>query len=326
MDPTPLRRCRTPVCTMPSYLVQDSGYCSKCEQREESRRWAPSEDRDMRREASFQEPIKDSQKATYQRKPSFNEGLSPAYKRHSQLANDMQSPFSTPITEARPGLAATSYVSNLSLQARSHPAPRLSDHGGLQDRETRVTANNFQYQLPQEQSLTGATLPQQRASSYRGLVSNAGLSRLFPSAATPPAPPSGPQVRPTSRMMLRSSPSMRETPSGPSQITQSVRRSRCARLPPSGEGRRGSRSPYSLARPAPERSSQRISFAESAKPPVPPPGCQTPNCGAASYLIQANGFCTACNTKVRIEECLPLSSLPTNDVCSAPFSYITTRD
>lgn len=299
MDSTPLRRCRTPACTMASYLVQDSGYCSKCEQREDPRQWAFSEDRDMRRGASFQEPVKDSPSAIHQRKPSFNEGLSPAYKRHSRLANDMQSPLLPPAMESRPGLAASSYVSNLSLQSRSQQAPRRSDHGALQGRDMVVTANNFQFQMPTEQSLTGSMPAQQQASYYRGLVSNAGLSRLFPSAATPPAPPSGPQVRPTSRMMLRASPSMREAPSGPSQVTQSVRRSRSAGFPPSGELRRGSRSPYTLARPAPERSANRISFA--AEPAKPTPGCQTPNCGAASYLIQANGFCTACNTKVSQE-------------------------
>jgi hypothetical protein len=37
-----------------------------------------------------------------------------------------------------------------------------------------------------------------------------------------------------------------------------------------------------------------LQFSEGVK------GCKTPNCVSASYLLQANGYCTACNTKAKL--------------------------
>lgn len=56
--------------------------------------------------------------------------------------------------------------------------------------------------------------------------------------------------------------------------------------------RDGVREPDRASGPRPS-----ISFKE---PPPKQIECRTPSCGSASYLIQGNGFCTACNTKAKL--------------------------
>jgi hypothetical protein len=265
-----LRRCRSASCTMPSYLVQPSGFCSKCEQREDARRWAAPA-YNQSRQASFQQPDFGKKGHTHEHKPSFNEGLSPAYKRHSQLAGVTQLPLPPPPAEPRPGLTAA-YATNLSRTSRTPPLRDRGGHG-LPGREQRAA-------LPPPHGQPFLGLPQQHQPPYRGpthspLARAAAVARDVSYATRSPSPAAR-------TPLLRASLS-----SHGSRVSRS-------------EPRASSQSPYSLhARPSPVRSTQRrIYFAETAAPLTAPQGCQTPHCAAALYLIQANGFCTACNTKV----------------------------